>query len=171
VTRCPTLEPSCQHSSQVADTPQTKLTEAPQAAEAPLLLLLDSPSTEPRDKMAFPHGRVSNGLGNVERYDNNVKDRKSLTHDVTDPQISTPVGISLFICNIGVGSSPALDWCSELFWKSLLKLRSSDARDARNHRATIASRFVSSNKRLLEEWVIHSVAALSGPKMTLCQVL
>ena len=91
---CPTLKLSCRHSSQAADTPQTKPTEAPQVAEVFLLPLLDSPFTEPRDKMAFPYGSVSNGLGNVtanERYE----DHESLTYDVIDPQVSTSRNISL----------------------------------------------------------------------------
>ena len=56
---CPTLEPSYRHLSQVVDTPQTKpadtsqAADAPQATDAPLLLLLDTPSTEPRDN-SFP---------------------------------------------------------------------------------------------------------------------
>jgi hypothetical protein len=61
---CPMLELSYRHLSQVADTPQTKPADAPQAADTPqvtdtpLLLLLDAPSTEPKNKMAFPDGRV-----------------------------------------------------------------------------------------------------------------
>lgn len=43
---CPTLEPSCRHSS-----------DTPQAPSAPFLLLLDAPSTEPGDKIAFPTGQ------------------------------------------------------------------------------------------------------------------